>query len=210
MFLGQSSSLLLLVLDLPQSAAIWSWRPVSHSWYWDVSATWTLWFMWVPWFLSLVTVMNLSSAEEVTLGPHESQFHHHVWWFEVLCSFMVLVSSVLIYNAWSGRSEEGPLSERVCPNFWLVLYVLREWVVFMSLPLNVLYFLQLFGLDEGANVVIKKCCVQTTWSIKMQDINCKYNLRPVPSFLVNNFSYMIMRLGNLLSLFYSWKSACRR
>ena len=39
-------------------------------------------------FFSLVTLMNLSSAAEVTLlvilscgGPHESQFHHRAWWF---------------------------------------------------------------------------------------------------------------------------------
>ena len=45
-----------------------------------------------------------------------------------MCSVIVLMPSVRIYNVHSHENKEMPLSEKVCPNFWLVVYV--SWNIF--------------------------------------------------------------------------------
>jgi len=40
-----------------------------------------------------------------------------------MCSFIVLMPSVRIYNVNSHENKENALNEKVCPNFWPVLYV---------------------------------------------------------------------------------------
>jgi len=40
-----------------------------------------------------------------------------------MCSFIVLMPSVRIYNVNSHENKENALNEKVCPNFWPVLYM---------------------------------------------------------------------------------------
>ena len=40
-----------------------------------------------------------------------------------MCYFIVLLSSLLFYNVENSTNKEKPLNEKVCPNFWLVLYI---------------------------------------------------------------------------------------
>ena len=40
-----------------------------------------------------------------------------------MCSFIVLIPSVRIHNVNGDENKENTLNEKVCPNFWPVLYV---------------------------------------------------------------------------------------
>jgi hypothetical protein len=50
-------------------------------------------------------------------------------WF-LVCSFIVLMSSLLSYNIEDRKNKEKPLNEWVCLNFWLVLYAIVITVMF--------------------------------------------------------------------------------
>ena len=84
-FLAQAFFFFLFFLSSGFFAAIRPWRPDSHSLFWTVdverclllelfeACVWALIWGAVNWlFLRLVTVVNLSSAAEVTFCPHES------------------------------------------------------------------------------------------------------------------------------------------
>ena len=59
-------------------------------------------------------------------------FAQHNW----RSQFIVLMPSVRIYNVNSHENKEETLNERVCPNFWLVMYVYLVSTIVLSLLYN--------------------------------------------------------------------------
>ena len=43
-----------------------------------------------------------------------------------MCYYIALMSSLLFYIVEPSKNKENPLNEKVCPNFWLVLYVFQS------------------------------------------------------------------------------------
>ena len=56
-------------------------------------------------------------AEEYKIQKHVCLLHNSI------CSFIVLMSSGLLYNVENNKSEGSPLNEKVFPKFGLVLYI---------------------------------------------------------------------------------------
>ena len=79
-------------------------------------------------FAALSTKQRLAT---VRILKYETCFElFHTFLFTTcfhVCSFIVLMPSVRIYNVNSHENKEKTLNEKVCPNFWLVVYVYVHW-----------------------------------------------------------------------------------
>ena len=58
--------------------------------------------------------------------------------------FIGLMSSLLFYNVENNQNKENPLSEYVCSNFWLVLYMNSQKQYTRVSKLKILYSLVIF------------------------------------------------------------------
>ena len=89
-----------------------------------------------------------------------------------MCSFIVLMPSVRIYNVNSRENKEKPLNEKMCPNFWLVVYILgcktnsRRWFWQSEITSNFLTMFHGWGARTTRNSA--SFSVVDFWRIDMQ------------------------------------------